>query len=455
MPSEFFQPPTVSIVVTTHRSDSYYTQACLESIRRWKNAHHQLIVISHDESALLRAYLEACRDDGLIDRLLYAVPNHGHTRSFNLGVRHARGNEIFNVGNDILIGPSLIDDCAYKLRNNPQLGLIGWHWYNEGTFWEGEKIREFALHDDRNPLLSAEDQEKLRSTPWYTGRLFHALGRPLQLRLCNTSFFGIRRRTLESIGGGFGPQYPHYFADDALCYGVLDLGLDVRHFERKFRNPAWFREFQYENIDVPDRRRHDDFVRSTGAYLDSIRLLGGGMTEAESIFLHLLARAIPNGATVTSVGVWLGSSAIVLLDALRDKRIRFEFIDCFDLPGISGMSGQPPVCQEEFVKNIEPYIGPGHSIAITRANTLEVRRFPQSDFLFLDGGHTAQCVAHDARLIADCLNPAGTAAFHDYGSPHWPDVKPEVDRVFGLLECHGTVAVYRRQETFRLSYEWP
>ncbi len=454
MSYELLRPAVISIIVTTFGSDTYYTEACLEAIRRWKNSHHQLIVVSHDESALLRAYLEACREERLIDNLLLAISGHGHTRSFNLGVQHANGNEIFNICNDILIGPSLVDDCAHKLRNNRRLGLIGWHWYNEGTFWEGEKIREFKLRDEANPYLSPEDQEKFQSAPWYSGRAFAGLGGPKWLCLCNTGFFGMRREILEQIGGGFGSQYHHYFADDALNYAVLDQGFDIQHFEEKFRQAAYFREFQYENVDVEDRRRHENFIRRQDAFLDSIRLLGGGMTEEESVFLHLLARVVPEGATVTNVGVWRGSSAIVLMDALRHKRIHFHFIDCFDLPGVSEMSAQPPVSQPEFIRYVEPYVASGHSVNIVRANTLDMQRFPKSDFVFLDAGHTRECVAHDARLVADCLNPGGTAAFHDYGFAGWPDVKAEIDRVFAPVQCHQSLAVYRPRELPRLSYEW-
>src|SRR5438067_13713184 len=95
------RPSIISIVVTTYGTDTYYTQACLEAIRRWKNSHHQLIVVVHDESALLRAYLDACCEDGLIDQLILAVPGHGHTRSFNLGVEDAIGEVVFNFCNDI------------------------------------------------------------------------------------------------------------------------------------------------------------------------------------------------------------------------------------------------------------------------------------------------------------------------------------------------------------------
>src|SRR5206468_3559912 len=120
-----------------------------------------------------------------------------------------------------LIGPELVDDCAEKLRVNPQLGLIGWHWYNDGSVWEGNAIRGYKLRDETNPFLEEQHQTKIRGAKWYTGRAFEALGGPKWICLCNTGFFGARRDVLQRVGGGFGHEYDHYFADDFLNYAIL------------------------------------------------------------------------------------------------------------------------------------------------------------------------------------------------------------------------------------------
>jgi len=453
--TKLHHPDTISLIVTTYGTDTLYTQACLESIRRWKMPHHELIVVVHDESPLLRAYLDACASDGLIDRLLYAVTAHGHIRGFNLALQFAHGDVVFNICNDIQIGPSLVDECAHALRADLQLGLIGWHWYNEGTFWNGDKIVDYQLRDEHKPLLTKVDESNIRSAAWFTGRAFEGLGGPKWLCLCNTAFFGVRREVLDRIGGGFSARYEHYWADDFLNYAVLDQGLNVSHFEKKFRGPRFFHETQYDHTDVEDRRRHDDTVTLEASSLTSAGLLGGGMTAEELQHLYLLARAIPDGSTVTNVGVWRGSSAIVLLDALRDKRIRFYFLDCFDLPDISAMSAQPPVSRAEFGKYVEPFVAPRHNVNVIRANTLNMDRFPPSDFVFVDAGHTAECVANDARLASKCLSSDGIALFHDYGTSSWPDVQPQVDAVFKVTEVHHSLGIVRRMIIERHAYEWP
>ncbi|MSR59286.1 MAG: hypothetical protein EXS05_16855 [Planctomycetaceae bacterium] len=294
----------------------------------------------------------------------------------------------------------------------------------------------------------------IRKAPWFTGRFFQGIGGPKWLQLCNTSFFGARKAVIEKIGGGFGPEYAHYWADDFLCYAVLDQGLDVRHFDGKFRCGPYFHEFQYDHTDVPDRRRHEDILRCDGAFLDSIRLINGGMSDEESVYLHVIAKSIPDGATITNVGVWRGSSAIVLLDALRKKRATFHFIDCFDLPGVSAMSAQPPATREDLLRSIQPYVGREHEVNVVQANTLELSSFPHSDFIFVDAGHTEECIEHDSRLARDCLTAQGIAAFHDYGFPGWPAVMPTLDRTFPKLDVYKTVAVYRRVEPEREAYVW-
>jgi hypothetical protein len=235
---------------------------------------------------------------------------------------------------------------------------------------------------------------------------------------------------------------------------VLDQGYDIQNFDPKFRSKNYFYEFQYSHTDVPDRRRDADRVTCDKGYLDSIEVIHGGMSRAESTYLHLLTQAIPHGAIVTNVGVWRGSSAIVLLDALAGKRATFHFIDCFDLAGVSEMSAQPPATRDEFVRNIEPYVGRAHIINIVRANTLDLNSFPRSDFIFVDGGHTQECISNDVRLASSSLTPHGVAAFHDYGCPVWPAVKPALDAVFARLEVFETVAVYRKSERSREAYQW-
>ena len=238
-----FNRDTISIAVTTYGTQSFYTHRCLEAIREWKERRHELLVACHDASPLLEFYVKACAKDGLIDRLIFTPSNSGHTMGVNRCFAEARGNLLFSLANDIELGPVILDDCARRLASNPQLGLIGWHWYNDGTFWDGDRIVRYQLRDAQRPDMDPADEHNIRSAPWFTGRAFQALAGPKWLCLCNTAFFGIRREVWEAVGG-FSNTYRHYWADDFLNYAVLDQGLNVEAFPPKFRNDSHFHEIQ-------------------------------------------------------------------------------------------------------------------------------------------------------------------------------------------------------------------
>jgi GT2 family glycosyltransferase/predicted O-methyltransferase YrrM len=435
----------ISIAVTTYSGQSYYTHACLESIRKWKTPKHELIVACHDQTPLLEYYLKSCQADGLIDKLIFTPHNYGHTMGVNKCFEAATGDVFFNIANDILIGPCLVDDCAYKLRNDKQIGLIGWHWYNDGTFYNGSKIHNYKLRDEKNPKLSANDEKNIRSAPWFTGKTFEALGGPYWLCLCNTAFFGIRKEVWQKVGG-FSDKYRHYWADDFLNYAVLEQGLDVRNFEHKFRRTEFFHEFQYLNVDVEDRRRTEDHIELAAPLEAAFAHLDGGMSKLERQLLFYIAKTIPEGKTILNVGLWRGTSLFVFMEALKNKNMKFIGIDCFDDPEIAKMSAQPPVSRNEVISYMQPFIGPNHNIELIKANTLKLSEFPKADVIFLDAGHTKECIENDIKLALPALAAGGLLIFHDYNQPMWPDVTVAINQVFGKenVKSFGTLAIVQR-----------
>ena len=433
---------TISIAVTTYGTQSFYTHRCLESIREWKTARHELLVACHDASPLLEHYLRACARDGLIDRLIFTPPGYGHTMGVNRCFAEARGRWLFSVANDIALGPAIVNDCAHRLEDNPQLGLIGWHWYNDGTFWDGDRIVRCQLRDEARPDMEPEDEKNVRSAPWFTGRTFRALGGPRWLCLCNTAFFGIRREVWDKVGG-FSDVYRHYWADDFLNYAVLDQGLNFEAFASRFRNQHHLHELPYSHTDVDARRRHVDAVPLPVNLEHYFAAMEGGLSREERQLLYQIARGLPGGSTVLHVGVWRGAGLMLFMAALEDAR--FIGIDCFDMPGVSSYSDQPPVGVEEVTGYLKGFMAERHTVQLVKANTLELPAFPAADVIFVDGGHTRACIEHDVRLAKAAVKPGGMLIFHDYGQPKWPDVAPAIDAAFAPedLRVHGTLCVVR------------
>lgn len=439
---EAFNRDIVSIAVTTYGTQSFYTHRCLEAIRSWKAPRHELVVACHDPSALLEFYLQASAKDGLIDRLVMTPPGYGHTMGVNCCFEAARGRLFFNVANDIELGPAILDDCAQRLSRDPQLGLIGWHWYNDGTYWDGDRIVGYRLRDEQHPDMAPEDEQNVRRAPWFTGRTFDALGGPRHLCLCNTAFFGIRRELWQAIGGFSGP-YRHYWADDFLNYAVLDQGLNVEAFPAKYRNDAHFHEIQYSHTDVQDRRRNLDAIPIPDQLDRYLEFLGGGLQPDERQVLYQLARSLPDGSTMLHVGLWRGTGLVLCMAAL--SHATFIGIDCFDMPEVAAQSAQPPVCRDEVIDYLQPFLLPGHTIQLIKADTTTMASFPRADAIFIDAGHTEPCIENDVRLAKAAIKPGGLLIFHDYGQPSWPAVKRTIDANFApeQLRVHNTLCVVR------------
>lgn len=434
--------PNSSIAVTTYGTQSFYTHACLESIREWKSKRHQLIVATHDESLLLDAYLSACVRDGLINHLIHAPHDNGHTRGVDDCFGVSQHDYFFNICNDILIGPAILDNCSMKLREDPGLGMIGWHWYTEGTFWNGSNL-EWHPRDSKDPnkLMGEKDQSNCRNAKWYTGKAFNAMGGFKLCCLCNTAFFGIRSDLFRKVGPFSGP-YRHFFADDFLNYAVLDQGYSISHFEKRFRNRNHFHEFQYDNVDVQHRHRNLDRIDIPVKLEGFLDALQGGLTREERSLIYWMARSIPDGATVLNLGVWMGASMILFLQGMNRGKV--VGVDCFNNPSISSMSGQPPVSLDTAKSTVLPFTKNDQDVSFIEANTLENPRLVNADYIFVDAGHTKECIENDIKLSMKYLNPGGTLIFHDYGQPMWPHVKPLIDSAFGSkVKSFHTLAVVK------------
>lgn len=292
------EPPgarRASIVVTTYGDETRYTQMCLQRIGEWKSPREQLIVVYHDASPLLRAYLESLSAAGVIDVLLRAGSGHGHVRGVNLGFRHADAPYVFNISIDVMIGRGLVDGCVQRMQDDPRLGAIGWHYEwgagHFGSHWGRAGLQHAVRPAERDMDCRMGDELKeeyamaVASAPWFTGRVFAAVGRK-RLLFFNSSFFGIRKTLWNVLGGFDESRFPHYWAEDLLCYGILDQGYGIGNLPAHLGDgstPGLFRqtsELKWGRIDDPDR--HCDELTW------SPRVTHPGLTVKELVLLDLL-----------------------------------------------------------------------------------------------------------------------------------------------------------------------
>jgi GT2 family glycosyltransferase len=298
--------PDVSLVVTTYGGETYHTQHCLGWLRRWKQPSHEIIVVCHDETPLLRGFLVLCQRIGLIDQLIFAVPSHGHVRGVNLGISRASADVVFNLCVDMRIGKEIVEECAARLRSDEGTGVIGWHydWSQtfEGTFWRGAEL-EHALrkYDDSRVAgeLDAEHVANIRAAPWFTGRVFEAIG--TRRILCfNGSFFGVRRDLWERLGGFDELRYPVHWADDFFQYAVLDQGLSVANIPGAYRCGARPEAFQ-ALTDLGWQGREDPLRGQDRIDWNPSRAIAG-LGNRETVFLELTERCLDDSSSVAVFG---------------------------------------------------------------------------------------------------------------------------------------------------------
>ena len=161
--------------------------------------------------------------------------------------------------------------------------------------------------------------------------------------------------------------------------------------------------------------------------------MGGGLSASERAVLWWLARKMPDPGRVCQLGVWRGASVILFLEAFANRHLSITGIDGFDLDGISVCSGQAAVAISEAEANIEHHARPWHDLSLFKSDTRGLLDLPNApfDLIFVDAGHTAECVVNDLRLAMAAVARGGLIVLHDYGEPAWPEVKTVATRLLG------------------------
>jgi len=184
---------------------------------------------------------------------------------------------------------------------------------------------------------------------------------------------------------------------------------------------------------APDRLRYSRGLRA--------RALRAGLipprsmhTEAESSLLAELARG---ARRAVEIGVYEGSSALVLVEALPPDA-ELHLIDPFDAtgpwPGVMNPADEG-AARAVVGRAARRRGGPAVRWHVALSEEAARGWFEPVDLVFVDGDHSEEACLLDWRLWSEFVEPGGVVAFHDAreGKPGgWGDPGPTavVDRLF-------------------------
>jgi len=173
--------------------------------------------------------------------------------------------------------------------------------------------------------------------------------------------------------------------------------------------------------------------------LERALAIEGFTKESELEFLHDVAAALPDGASVVEVGSWKGRSTVAICEGIRPgSGTTLWAVDTF--------AGDPDVgelldpvdrqaVEAEFARNTAGYdfvrVAVAESVAASE-------RFDDGslDWVFIDADHSYEAVVADIAAWAPKLRPGGLLSGHDYGRAGVTDA---VRRSFGAVDQAASI----------------
>lgn len=164
-------------------------------------------------------------------KIVHSEKNLGFSAANNLGFSHANGDVILYLNPDTYFISEVIHSCAEKLRNGPEIGLLGCRLLNEDrslqiSYHDGDKVFWKLLY--RNPIMikffggskrASRSMEKIvamhasdHQANWLTG-----------------AFAMMRRQDIIERRLHWDEDFFMYWEDVELCYRVRKSGLTCQY----------------------------------------------------------------------------------------------------------------------------------------------------------------------------------------------------------------------------------
>ena len=178
----------------------------------------------------------------------------------------------------------------------------------------------------------------------------------------------------------------------------------------------------------------------------------GYLTHNEIDMLKAMAENTPTDSqlqrdvVVVNIGAGAGTSTLSFIEARPDIIVFSVDID----------GGDQEVYTNEHLRMQETgHDKDGRVIRIWGDSKLAGKRWPMKvDIVFIDGDHSEAGIRGDIEAWINHVQLDGYIAFHDYGSPHWPDVARVVDELFAHKECVEYVAKADNIRVFKVIGEF-
>lgn len=142
-------------------------------------------------------------------------------------------------------------------------------------------------------------------------------------------------------------------------------------------------------------------------------------THAEVDAMQKVASQIPLDAVIVKIGAGAGTDTLAILEVTKNILI-------FSIDIAAGE--QPHITNEHLRLEECGYDKLGCVIRIWGDSKIVGIRWPiLVDWLHIDGDHSRDGILGDINAWYRHVKMGGIVSFHDYGDPHWPDVKDVVD----------------------------
>jgi FkbM family methyltransferase len=209
--------------------------------------------------------------------------------------------------------------------------------------------------------------------------------------------------------------------------------------EIKDRDVTQFHDVWAKRLDLPVSRSAIGYMSFRIAMVESL-CVGRLATAIETAVLRTLVAYAVRGSSlhVLEIGTLFGVSVGAIYDVCRGRHdeVRLTVIDPFD--GYYGankadIATDQAVTEPQFRRNMRRVGVEDSELHVIRAYSHDQAAVAAAatatyDVLYIDGDHSGVGVIKDFDLYHGMVRPGGFIVFDDYGTDHWPEIKPAVDQ---------------------------